>query len=315
MLYCFQKWEIIVKIALIDMGSNTVRLVIYEADKVTKTFTKLFDYKKMLQILMFIKNKKLSKTGFNMMLDILQLYQQIANAYGVKQFYCFATASLRNLKNLKEILLAVEKNCGIKIHVIDGNEEARLGFLAVKATIDLPTDGISVDVGGGSTEIVYYQKQKIVNSVSLPIGSLSLSLNYLNQLFPDHNAAVALTNAINQQLDTVFWLKNIKVQQIIGIGGTARCLCKLSKELYKTPKIDHGDTLDCSFLHQIASLDCLDDLKIARQVITTSGDRCTTIIPGSMILSQIAKRVNASTFILSRYGIREGYLLHSLGAK
>lgn len=299
-------------VGIVDIGSNTVRCVIYDVSDPNGFYDKVFDYKKMLQILNFIKDDTLSDEGLEALLKVLGEYKAIAGAFGVEQFHCFATASLRFLKNSGDVLKSIEEATGIKVDVISGEQEASLGYRATRHFLTLASEGICIDVGGGSTEIVYYQNRTLKYAASIPLGSLSLYLEFVADVFPTATEMTAMNHKVNIALNQIPWLGNIKVAECVGIGGSARAMTKVANELYKIPKINSGTRLNIKYLHSIANIEVMGHPNDARSIIKAVVDRSTTIIPGSIILNCIAKKAKASYFILSRSGIREGYLLKKL---
>lgn len=303
------------KVAITDIGSNTVRCVIFNVDDQTKQLTKVFDYKKMLQILTFVKGKHLLKQGEKALINALAEYKAIADAFQVDFNYCFATASLRFLENKKQVVQNVKDQTGVNIELLTGKQEAVLGFEATAFALDLPDEGISLDVGGGSSELVHFKNGKIINATSIPIGSLSLYLKHVKDLFPNKGELNAIQQDILAELKQLTWLKNVRVSTVIGIGGSARAVTKISRALYKTAKMNEGDALDVQYIQRVSLFDDKRDLKDTQQLIEAIVDRTTTVIPGANILAVVAAYVDAKTFIISRSGIREGYLLNKIKGK
>lgn len=295
------------KIGIVDIGSNTVRLVIYSTNK-EQIVKKILDYKKMLQLLIYIDNYKLNENGIRILCDTLNEFRMIADMYDVDYFAPFATASLRFIDNKNEVLHSIKETVGVDVDMISGQEEATLGYYATYKTTKLSPNGLSVDVGGGSTELVYYEGEKAKHSISLPMGSLSLYLKHVHGLFPTAEESQALRDDINSVLDQVNWLNTLRVDELVGIGGSARAVTKVCKVLYTKDKINHGDTLPSEYLGHVANLNLNHEKKIAQEIIQTIVDRSTTLMSGTAILYLLAERIQAKNFVLSRNGIREGYL-------
>lgn len=300
------------RIGIVDIGSNTVRLVIYSINE-NKEYTKILDYKKMLQLLNFIKNKSLNSGGRRALYSTMKEYKDLSEVMSVDKFFCFATASIRYLKNKDQILSEIEKLTGIKVEILSGEQEATMGFYATSKVIELEDDGISIDVGGGSSEVVYYKDKKISKVYSLPIGSLSLYLKHVKNIYPTEEEIVNIKMDILDNLKVIKWIYGVSVKQLVGIGGSARAATRVVSELYDIPKLKEGESVEIKHILQLVDegkLKTKDLEKITRTVV----DRSTTIIPGSLIFSEIAKVVGADYLTLSRTGIREGYLLKKIGA-
>lgn len=296
------------KIAIVDLGSNSVRCVIYDLETKNGKMKKVFDYKKMLQIIGYVDNRELNAAGQQALSSTLREYSEIAETFEVDSFNCFATASLRNLDNQAEVLEHIRNEAHVEVTVLTGLEEAEIAFRGASQAVKLDKEGLSVDIGGGSTEIVHYKEGNIVNSISLPMGCLSIQLSFIDKALPTPEEHQEITAFVNQMLDEILWLNSLKLPSIIGIGGTSRAASKASNALLGSEKLNEGDAMDFNYIHKVSQIDAASPLKMQRELAETVVERFTTIIPGSIILSEIGKRVAARTFILSRHGIREGYL-------
>ena len=168
---------------VIDIGSNTMRLNIYEY---TDDNLNLMLSKKITAGLAGYVNKKgdLTKKGINKATRSLNEFQMILDhIVDIDETYTFATASLRNINNSEEATTIIEKNTNLEIDIISGEEEATLDYVGASMILTL-NDGLLIDIGGGSTELVLYKKGEIAKAVSLPFGSLSLSNQYVAEFLP-----------------------------------------------------------------------------------------------------------------------------------
>ncbi|MFQ8846422.1 MAG: hypothetical protein ACLR84_03135 [Clostridia bacterium] len=155
---------------VIDVGSNTIRLVIYEVKE--NRIESLFSNKNTAGLIGYVNDGELSRKGIRKACDVLNSLQKVAAHAQVEKLYVFATASLRNIANTKEAVEEIEKETGLDIDVISGHDEAELDFEGAAHAQKLK-DGIMVDIGGGSTEVVAFADGKITDAVSLEFGSLS----------------------------------------------------------------------------------------------------------------------------------------------
>lgn len=300
------------KAAIIDVGSNTVRLVIFEKEKNQLRYQKIFDYKKMLQILNYITDDKLSSAGIKALVSALTEYKLMASFFEVDEFYCFATASLRYLTNSDEVISQVYQETQVHIELLSGDDEAKLGFEASFFAHRFEGIGVSLDVGGGSTELVYYNKDKVIHCISLPIGSLSMYLRHVSGLFPKEKERKNIEKSVMKELKSIKWFHDISVKDVVAIGGSARAITRVSKKIFGTKNIGDGESLDISNVHQVAQLDLNKNTKQGESIIQEVKERSSTIIPGAIIISTLAKTVDAQAMVLSRNGIREGYFLRKI---
>ncbi len=292
--------------AVIDIGSNTIRLSLYK--KVDDSIDPILHKKNMVGLAGYItKEGELSEKGLDRAIRVLSVYQQILSNIEVKEVFIFATASLRNVSNTKEIIAMIRSATGFRVDVITGEQEAMYDYIAATHFMELD-DGLLIDIGGGSTELVFYKDSQVQKALSLPIGSLSLYSKTVKDILPTEKENIKIRKDINLELEKIDYDDKCKV--ICGIGGTIRGAKKLNNELFNLPTTNrkiYTDNLRKMF-SQLA-----DDRKFAVQkIIKSSPDRIHTIMPGMAILDMIAKKYSSDQIVVSRYGVREGYLYSKL---
>ena len=194
---------------VIDVGSNTIRLVIYEVKE--NRIESLFSNKNTAGLIGYVNDGELSRKGIRKACDVLNSLQKVAAHAQVEKLYVFATASLRNIANTKEAVEEIEKETGLDIDVISGHDEAELDFEGAAHAQKLK-DGIMVDIGGGSTEVVAFADGKITDAVSLEFGSLSMYKTYVSRLFPKNSEERAILKLCAESL--FFIVKNLFIETI-----------------------------------------------------------------------------------------------------
>lgn len=294
-------------VGLVDIGSNTIRLCIYQVDHANERL--LISKKTVAGLAGFVDNKELTKKGISRLIDVLKQYQQIFKDLKVEQTVYFSTASLRNVSNQEKVLKKVKKELDIDIDVIDGEMEALYGLIGSKKSLTIE-DGIYVDIGGGSTEIIYLKDNQVLHSISLPIGSLNLFKKHVTRLIPTIAEAKEIKRVVKAKLNQLDW-GDIECSECIGVGGTIRAIRKFNIETSKV-KIKQVNELDVSLLKDIASYLELEEATIIYGLATTVPDRIHTFIPGLLILIEITKKFNIKTIHVSDTGVREGYLVERI---
>lgn len=193
-------------IAVIDIGSNSIRLVMY--DKLGRYPYPLFDERVAAKLGDGLdKTGKIDTSNSKMALEALSRFAQILKSLDPNKIIVVATAVLRRAKNAQGFLKSAEKILNHKIDVITPEEEAL--FMVNGLTNGMPDlTGLVVDLGGGSTEIAYVKKGEILNSTSLAIGHLS----------------TISSDKIRQKINEVSWLKKLNGQHLFGIGGSFRAI-------------------------------------------------------------------------------------------
>lgn len=290
------------KYGIIDIGSNTIRLIIYLVDE-DKNITRLNDKKYVAGLASYIKKGFLTKKGADKLVSVLNKLYKLCDTFGVDKVYPFATASLRNIKNSDEIVKFVEDNTGREIDLVSGKEEARLGYLGIKNDFDMKS-GYIFDIGGGSTEITLIENGQVASSVSLNIGSLSLYKDYANGIIPKKSEAVKM------QAKVLAHLKKCKIVRkknslAYGIGGTIRACGNVSMELFDLP---NAKELDRDILNDLYQMMIEEKKSALTKTLQVNPARIHTITPGMIILRELMKYFNLKTLYISDNGAREGYL-------
>lgn len=295
------------KQALIDIGSNSMRLTLYETRD--SEFKILFREKVMAGLAGYVSEGTLSMEGLECACNGLLSFQDTLRSLSIGQVTVFATASLRNIKNTDEAVAYIRQKTGWSVEVIGGEEEALLGFRGAMEELTL-TGGCFLDIGGASTEIVAFRNRQPVSSASFSIGSLSLYRDCVKQIIPGKGSRKRLEKAIKAQLDDKFLVPYEKAETLACVGGTARAVLKLAKKHFQLDRscrqLSAGQLSElCDFL--------LSGTSAARELILrVEPERIHTMIPGIMILQHLTEYFQAERLYISSYGVREGYLCRLL---
>ncbi len=298
------------RLGVIDLGSNTIRLVVYRWDGLY--LETLYNIKRQTQSIKYVKNAMMSKEGLDSVVLSVKELMVIARAYDVEKLNIFATASLRNIKNSDEAVSYIQNEIDFPLDLLDGNEESLFGFEGMRRTINLPMEGISVDIGGASTEITYFKNNKAVFMGSLPMGSLNLFIQHVHNVLPTESEQFLMRLEIQNHLDSLVWLKSVKVNTVIGIGGSARAIMRLHQAKYDINTSIYDMQLSSKLISGYANFIANQKDEETRLILKAIPDRLSTVIPGAIIVDEIMKLVNAQDYMLSLYGVREGYLFNRI---
>ena len=298
--------------AVIDLGSNTIRLSIYTYDTHAGTdeidFQRIFTRKEVAGLATYVHQGVLSDDGIHKAIDVLNELKTLAYLVNAPSVHVFATASLRNIINSQAAVTAIEQQTGLGIDLLSGREEAMLGFRGL-SFINHVEDAVMVDIGGASTEIVFVKAGMPVYFDSLPWGCLNLYLNHVDHLTPTPQEAKDMQRTIQQRLSFIDW----PVPQgfpVIGIGGTCRATLKLSNRLY--PHEREGSTMGIKRLHDMdlrLRENTITQDNIYREIYKVVPERVLTLASGLIILRAILDKFEAHGVTVSEYGIREGYFV------
>lgn len=328
--------------AIIDIGSNTIRMAIYQlcggrADLLLKK-------KNLAALAAHVQNGVMQPSGIERAAQVLTEFQDFLRALKIRRVTAFATAALRNAVNSKEAVAVIESQTGLSLRVLSGDEEAELAFFG--ATHDLPADsGLLVDIGGGSTELVRYEARQITERESLPIGSQQLASRFVRGVLPTPDEARRLSDEAARQ---ALLLPASSFSVVCGIGGTLKGAENLyyavqnravkkhaAKSCAKAPRAANDSIADnpsgkspLTATHiakdrafSVADLSELidrftpegdipeDDLAL---LLKTEPDRIHTLIPGLILARALFSRLGTETVIYSDSGVREGFLYREI---
>ena len=292
---------------IVDFGTNVLTLNIYDVNN--NEITKILDISEPSVISNYTQDNILTPQGIEKLISQLENYSEIMRSNGVTNDYIFATSSLRNLDNRYEVVAAVKDRLGIYINVISVEKEAEFGFRAVRE-MDLTTDnGLLIDLGGGSCEIIYFINKTSITDDAMPFGSNSAYKQYVSGTFPNETERLEIKNRTLDELKKLA-IKYSSYDDLFGNGGTVYTI-KLM--LISLGFIDENE----SFV-PVSKLDELldnikDDTEENRQkIIDVAPGRLYTLIPGIIILKTILEYYNVKYLHFCSGQITDGVLYELL---
>ena len=281
---------------VLDIGSNTIRLVIYEI-KNNKPI-EIYNEADMACLASYRKDGNITSEGIIKASESINKYKNIAMDYNVLKLFPFATASLRNINNTEYAVSEIKKHTGVDIDVISGEDEAIFDFEGTKFDTDIKS-GVMLDIGGGSSELVVYRDKTPIKAISMPFGSLTVYNNFVSGDFPNEKEK---ENIKNMTLEYIKDLEYSGLSQFCGVGGTAKAAEKIYKNLFP------GDFCPEKLISM--SFEAPEFLKKTIDII--SPKRAKTIIPGIIVFDTVMKHFNLTQTVISICGVKEGYLSKKL---
>lgn len=299
--------------AVIDLGSNTIRLVVYEVkDDHRKTYTNkdfksLINDKVMAGLSAFVADDgTFTEDGVRRAVDVLKGHAKRARYFDCKRIDVFATAVLRNAINSAEAVAAIERETGLSITLLSAADEAHLGFAG--ATCDREIErGTLVDIGGGSTELTRVEDGRDFDNVSLSQGSLSSYASFVRAILPTPEEMDAVVGALYERLAALPDQDAYRSPVIYGIGGSVRAAAKMNAQL--SGEIARPKTMTADQIREILDLCRTDPDTFAHHALKASAERVHTLVPGCLILSTLMSDFRAERLDICKYGVREGYLI------
>jgi exopolyphosphatase / guanosine-5'-triphosphate,3'-diphosphate pyrophosphatase len=290
-------------IAVIDIGSNSIRLVIYEA--ALRSPAPLFNEKILCGL-----GRKLATTGrlndraMERALLALRRFYKISKHIGVKTYITVATEAVRRAENGREFIERAEQFAEGNIRIISGVEEAALAAAGIAAGFIDP-DGFAGDLGGGSLELIDLKGAEVLDETSVPLGSLNL----IDLFGADMGKA---STHIDQHLRTIPWLERGRGRPFFAIGGTWRSVARLHmlETGYPLSIVQHYtmttrqiDMLYAAVIGRAAKTEGLEKI---------SSDRRDMLPYGLLVLKRLVDRMQPSRIVFSAFGVREGLIYQLL---
>jgi exopolyphosphatase/guanosine-5'-triphosphate,3'-diphosphate pyrophosphatase len=291
-------------IAIIDIGSNSIRLVIYEG--IARSPTVLFNEKMLAGLGRgIVSTGKLDPEAVTRAIEEFRRFRALSEQAGAGEPHVIATAAAREAVNGPDFIRRAEEILGTQVRVLSGREEAHYSALGVISGFH-PANGIAGDLGGGSLELVDVDGETIGEGITLPLGGLRLQ-------DMSKNSPVASAKIAREELARAKLLKGGKGRVFYAVGGTWRNLARLHMFTANYPlNVMHHYELGIEgslpFLRQVAKGD-IDKIKGIEGI---SKNRRALLPYGATVLLEIIAAMAPSKIVVSALGVREGFLFSLL---
>lgn len=290
-------------VAVVDIGSNSVRLVIYEG--VTPAPTPLFNEKVLCGLGRTVASTgRLDTHAVERALRALRRFRGIMDQVAVEQVKVIATAAARDAENGPEFVARAEAILNAPVQLLTGTKEAELAGRGVLSG-HRDADGLAGDLGGGSLELVDVFDGMTGDAATLPLGGLRL-------IDVSGGNLKKAREIVDSQLDTVSWLEKGEGRDFYAIGGTWRAFARLYMTQIDYPlSVIQGFCIKTNEALKFASALDLQSPDSLSGISEISSARRETLPYGALVLERLIRRVKPKTIVISAFGIREG-LLYSL---
>jgi len=294
-------------VSVIDIGSNSIRLVVYEG--LVRSPTILFNEKMLAGLGRgIVSTGKLDPEAVTRSIEEFRRFRALSEQAGARDLHVVATAAAREAKNGPDFIHRAERILGTQIKVLSGREEAYYSALGIISGFRKP-DGVVGDLGGGSLELVDVRGNEIGEGITLPLGGLRL------QDMANGSLLQAMKIA-RQELSSAKLLKNGEGRVFFAVGGTWRNLARLHMHATGYPLgIMHNYEMDVvqsmDFLATVAA----GNIDRMAGIDAVSKSRRSLLSYGAIVLREIVERMKPSKIVLSATGVREGYLYSLLSLR
>ncbi|KQZ13537.1 exopolyphosphatase [Mesorhizobium sp. Root554] len=287
-------------VSIVDIGSNSIRLVVYEG--LARSPTILFNEKMLAGLGRgIVSTGRLDPEAVTRSMDEFQRFRALSDQAGAERIYVLATAAAREAVNGPDFIHRAEDVLKTEIRVLTGREEAYYSALGVMSGF-YPADGIAGDLGGGSLELVDVEGDRIGDGITLPLGGLRLQDMAKNSLAQAQKIA-------RDELARAKLLKGGEGRVFYAVGGTWRNLARLHMEMTNYPlgvmhHYEIGTAETANFLRQVAR----GEVEKVKGIEGVSKNRRSLLPYGAVVLQEILAAMAPSKVVVSALGVREGFL-------
>ena len=294
-------------IGVIDIGSNSVRLVVYEG--LTRSPTPIFNEKVLAGLGREVHSTGLlAKDAVVKALAALRRFRALCDRIEVPYLHVIATAACRDARNGKAFVADAERICGTRIEVISGKREAELSALGVVSGFHRP-DGIVGDLGGGSLELTDIRGHKVNTGITLPLGGLALQ-------DVSKKSIKKAEKVVKKALGNARLLGDGKGRTFYAIGGTWRSLARLHMWQHGYPlHVMHGYVIPAKEAYEFSSLVHRVDPETLSQIEVVADARRPLLSYAALVLENLVDIARPKEVVISALGVREGLLYSMLDAE
>ena len=298
--------------AVMDIGSNSARMIVFRLRE-GEHLDVIEDARAPLRLARELREgDELGTAAIDRTIEALRDFRAVADGAGATRMIAVATSAVRDAAD-GPALLEHARALGIPLEVIDGDTEARLGFLG--AVHDLPVvSGATLDVGGGSAELTRFHDRILADSWTFELGSLRLSDRFLVRDPPTDPELRKLRKHVASELERGDIDPLGAEEELVGIGGTVRNLAKVDMRRTGHPlRLLHGYVLEAERLDASIQELASRSMKRRAQIAGLNPDRADSVLGGALVIREVIRHLDADRVIVSSRGLREGLALAESG--
>jgi exopolyphosphatase/guanosine-5'-triphosphate,3'-diphosphate pyrophosphatase len=303
-----------VKVAALDIGSNTVLMLVVECADDEKPRV-LADMSRITRLGRGVDaSGHLDPEAAARTLDTIADFVDKARALGVEKILGVATAAVRDASDGSEFLARIKQRTGISLEIISGYTEAQLSYLSTQNGLGLRPDEklLIVDIGGGSTELIRAEPDRELEVVSLQLGSVRLTERVIRHDPPLAREAETLRAMIGGELRELGW--TYRPARMVGIAGTVTTLCAIALRLeHYSPESVHGYQLEAAEIVRLIELLGSMPLERRKQLPGMEPGRADVLFSGALILERVMNYFGCGAVIVSDQGVRWGLIWREMG--
>jgi exopolyphosphatase/guanosine-5'-triphosphate,3'-diphosphate pyrophosphatase len=301
------------RLGFLDIGTNTILCLIAEL-KSDGGFDVLDDLAEITRLGQGVdRTRQISREGEERSLQVLRRYLERCRCLNVEAIVAVGTSALRDAQNSAEVRARIKQQLGLEVRVISGEKEAAYAFLAVQKGLALAKQELLVvDVGGGSTEFIRGNAAGICQAVSIDIGTVRLTEQFLHSDPVRKEECEKMIGVIEKELARLpdQWFKDGPALRLVGIAGTFTTLSAVERELLRYAHAEvHGSRLTLSEVRRQVALFQNKTIEERKAIPGLDPRRADVMVAGSILIERIMAAFHSERVIVSDQGVRYG-LLH-----
>ena len=302
--------KIVERIGLIDLGSNTARLVIF--DVLEGGYFMVAD--EMVEAVRLGETEidgSLKQTRVMQAINTVKVFKKLCAVFRVDKILAVATAAVRRAKNQRTFLNEMFGSTGLKFKVVSEEEEANLVYQGVINSMEIPK-GLIMEIGGSGTQFVYYNRRNILHTEVFSFGAATLAEMFGGADVAPEETERKVAEFFRQQLETVDWLDELDPEtQFIGVGGSFRNLSALARRMRKYPlDMTHNYNLPVTDLNAICDMLRTADPSKKNRIKGLTSVRADVFPCALTAIKCVADTLGFSKIITSACGLREGIMFN-----
>lgn len=305
------------RLGVIDVGSNTVHLLVVDAHPGASP-DPYHSQRSVLRLMRYLDSDgAIVEEGVRLIVAAIAESVRIAQEIGVDDLICTATSAIREAANGEAVLARIARETGVSLHVLSGEDEARITMLAVRRWLGWSAGEILLfDIGGGSFEIAQGADEYPDVQVSLPLGAGRTTINYLAEDPPPREAVSALRLHAREEFTRVreeLFRDRPRPKRVVGTSKTIRSLARL------VGGPSDPETGDLAPLHYAGLREWEPTLRdmpsnVREYLPGITPERGYQIMAGAIVLRTAMKVFDVSTLTVSPWALREGIVLRYIDA-
>lgn len=294
------------RIGILDLGSNTARLMVM-AYRPHHSFRLVDEVSERVRLVEGVGNSgELQHEPMRRAIETVKMASDFCRSMEITHVMPVATSAVRDATNQTEFLDEVERESGLRLRVLSGEEEAYYGYLGVVNSLAF-SDGCVVDIGGGSAEVTAVRGRALWRAASYPAGIVRFGERYVRSDPISNKDFRALEEGAAEVFKSLTWLDAVAGTTLVGVGGTARSLAHVHQKAINYP-LDrvHGYTMSLQDLEGLIEMLRGMNQREREHVPGLSRHRADVILAGAVLFRQLMQQGNFEQMLISGQGLREG---------